>query len=275
MRISVAHRTAYQYGHPVHLEQHVFRLRPREGATQRLENFELNITPKPAGSAWRLDAEGNSVMQAWFSGPMREMSVETAFTVETLCTNPYDYLLPPAEALKLPLRWSEPSLAPYLEDAGDVRGFAASVAEKAQGQLMPFLDELTRMLFTEWRYALRPEGAALPAEETLRAREGSCRDLAVLFCATARSAGVPARFVSGYESASAHGDEAYMHAWAEVYVPGGGWRGYDPSRGLAVSTAHVPVAAAADARQAAPVSGTFRGAGKAEMSVELKVRAEG
>jgi transglutaminase-like putative cysteine protease len=109
----------------------------------------------------------------------------------------------------------------------------------------------------------------------LTGRAGSCRDLAVLFCAVCRAVGVAARFVSGYECGATSMEHAYMHAWAEVYLEGGGWRGYDPSRGLAVSTFHVPVAAAADAQLAAPVSGTYRGAAGSKMDFSISIQPQG
>ena len=120
---------------------------------------------------------------------------------------------------------------------------------------------------------MRSDGPPRPAAETLAAGEGSCRDLAVVFSEACRAAGVPARFVSGYETAAASGEHAYMHAWAEAYVPGGGWRGYDPSRGLAVSTSHVAVAAAADPALASPVAGSYRGASESVMDFQIQMQA--
>ena len=137
---------------------------------------------------------------------------------------------------------------------------------------MPFLTTLTRRLHEEFAHTIREEGAAEPAESTLAARSGSCRDLSVLFCEACRSRGIPARFVSGYEREAAVQEPAHMHAWAEVYLPGGGWRGYDPSQGLAVSTAHVALAAAADPLLAAPVSGTYRGKAQARMSYSIAMQ---
>jgi transglutaminase-like putative cysteine protease len=106
----------------------------------------------------------------------------------------------------------------------------------------------------------------------MQARAGSCRDLAVVFCAMCRSMGLAARFVSGYQSEAVVQPRAHMHAWAEVYLPGGGWRGYDPSQGLAVSTSHVAVAAAADPRMAAPVSGSYRGAARSAMQFQIQMQ---
>jgi transglutaminase-like putative cysteine protease len=101
--------------------------------------------------------------------------------------------------------------------------------------------------------------------------EGSCRDLAVLFCDVCRAMGIAARFVSGYECASAGRQDSYMHAWAEVYLPGAGWRGYDPSRGLAVSNTHVAVAAGFDYDLASPIAGAYFGGSGSRMETSLRM----
>jgi anti-sigma factor RsiW len=111
-------------------------------------------------------------------------------------------------------------------------------------------------------------------EITLREGKGTCRDLAVLFCAACRTMGIASRFVSGYEREAALQERADMHAWAEVYLPGGGWRGYDPSQGLAVATSHGAVAAAADPRLAAPISGLYRGDARSEMQFTISMEVE-
>jgi transglutaminase-like putative cysteine protease len=94
----------------------------------------------------------------------------------------------------------------------------------------------------------------------------------VLFAAAARAVGIPTRFVSGYEAGAASQEKPTMHAWAEVYLQGGGWRGYDPSAGLAASTRHIAVAAAADPRLAAPITGTIRGSARSEMRFALAMQ---
>jgi transglutaminase-like putative cysteine protease len=277
MRIAATHSSIYRYSQPVTLEPHLIRLRPRDCAVQRVLSHQLSITPAPAGQSAFLDQDGNDVVQVWFTGPVRELAVESSFVVETLRANPYDFLLPSAQELALPLRLSSTlrrALAPYLEcSGGEAGGFAAEIARAAGGQLMPFLDRLGASLLDGFQYVLRDDGPPRPAGETLAAREGSCRDLAVLFAEACRALGIPARFVSGYEIAAALGEHAYMHAWAEVYVPNGGWRGYDPSRGLAVSTEHVAVAAAADPALAAPITGTYRGSAKSSMTFQIQVQA--
>jgi hypothetical protein len=203
-----------------------------------------------------------------------ELSVSTMFQVETLRSNPFDFLLPAPQHLALPLHYEDASLlSPYV--AGGVGGgqLAKKIAEESGRQLMPFLDRLAQHIFTACTQIHRPEGPPLDPAETLARGEGSCRDLAALFCAVCRAEGIAARFVSGYETEAAFQEESQMHAWAEVYVPGGGWRGYDPARGFAVGATHVAVAAAALPADAAPIAGSYRGSASAEMSHTISMQA--
>lgn len=275
MRISVVHSTVYRYQKPVHPEPHTFRLRPRDDAAQRLVRFALEISPSPAGMNECLDQDGNVVTEAWFTGPLTELAARSSFEVETRRENPFDYLPHvPAAAYPEPLR---SALAPYLEaenPAGPVSGFAGAVAEAGGRDTLPFLTALNQRIFEAFRHVTRDDGPAHPPEITLRESEGTCRDLAVLFCSACRTMGIAARFVSGYEREAALQERADMHAWAEVYLPGGGWRGYDPSQGLAVATSHVAVAAAADPRLAAPISGLYRGDARSEMQFTISMKVE-
>jgi len=279
MRISVVHSTVYRYDSPVHQNPHTFRLRPREDGAQRLLNYDLRISPAPAGQTACLDQDGNVAIKAWFGPPVDELNVLSSFQIETLRDNPFDFLLAGSH-LELPLAYHEPvrsAVAPYLEDLnghGAVREFVGSVAEKAEWKTMAFLTALNRTLFETFHHLIRHEGLPNSAEVTLGEHAGSCRDLALLFCAACRAVGIPARFVSGYERAAAFEEKASMHAWAEVYLLGGGWRGYDPSRGLAVSTSHVAVAAAANPRLAAPITGSYSGAARSKMEFAISMQVE-
>ena len=212
----------------------MIRLHPREDGSQRWPQQQLSILPTPAGRAQQLDSDGNVALQVWFDGPTTGLSVLSSFTAETLRENPFDFLLPSAEQLGLPMKYPEtlgPALAHYangsrVDDA--VHAFAEARSAEAGWQAMPFLMNLTETLCRDWKHVLRPEGASYAPAVTLQLGEGSCRDLAALFSEACRAMGFAARFVSGYERAAAVEQHAYMHAWAEVYIPGGGWRAYDP-----------------------------------------------
>ena len=277
MTITIRHRTAYAFAAPVVLEPHVVRLRPRCDAALRLVDFALAIEPAPAVRAENLDLEGNVVTEAWFEGSTTGLRIETRATVETLQADPFRFLLTdPRPALPYACGAERPAgLAPYLPAGAahpDVRAAALEAAQAVGGDPARFPLELARRLHRACTVRARPEGPPRPPETTLAARRGACRDLAVLFVECCRAVGLAARFTSGYAAtAEDAGDE--LHAWGEVYLGGGGWRGYDPSCGLAVADRHVAVAAAARPLDAAPVTGAFRGAAAARLDVEVDVRA--
>jgi transglutaminase-like putative cysteine protease len=264
MLFNVNHSTTYRYSEPVVQEPHVFRMRPRADSTQRLISYQLQINPPPVGHSECLDAEGNSVLQTWFDTPMNSLQISSQFSVETLRENPFDFLLPPPAELQLT---PTPAVSPQLAD------FAGQIARQAGDSAMPFLELLAQRLCRDWQQVIREEGDPLAAEAVLAVTDVSCRDLAVLYCGACRAMNLTARFVSGYEVGSATAERGYMHAWAEVLLPGGGWRGYDPSRGLAVGADHVAVAAAANPAMAAPVSGTYRGSAKSVMEAVIQMQA--
>jgi transglutaminase-like putative cysteine protease len=279
MKLTVKHSTLYRYDLPVYLEPHIFRLRPRMTNAQQLLAFDIQIAPMPAGTTECLDQDGNLALNAWFVAPTRDLSVTSRFTVQMLRQNPFDYVLT-GESLNLPLWYAEPlcaALTPYRHDAHvaeSVKQFAKSAAASAQWNTLSFLLALSRQIFQSCRQSIRPYGSPWPSDQTLSLQEGSCRDLAVLFCDACRVMGIAARFVSGYECASASSRDSYMHAWAEVYLPGIGWRGYDPSRGLAVSNGHVAVAAGFDHELAAPVAGWYSGGSRSQMEASLCLQVD-
>jgi transglutaminase-like putative cysteine protease len=277
MLFHVTHATRYEYAHPVFLEPHTFRLRPRCDGTQRVIRFQLQVHPAPRGLSEMLDADGNAVAEAWFEGVTGSLAVISTFDVETLRRNPFDYLPgPPAAVLPLeyPAELAE-RLRPYLAGAAPgsrVEGLARAAAEASGREAVAFLAELNRRIHGECRGVVREDGDPRDPEETLEIRAGACRDLAVLFMAACRAAGIASRFVTGYHLASPGGGRGDLHAWAEVYLPGGGWRGFDPSKGLAAADRHIAVAAGPAPRDAAPITGTFRGsAAGSSMSAEVEI----
>lgn len=279
MRISVEHSTVYRYNNPVFLDPHTFRFRPRANGAQQLLEFEIHIFPGPVGMTECLDQDGNLVLHTWFDGATWELSVRSRFKVQLLRENPFDFALV-GESWNLPLWYSQPlsvALAPYRNDMNvgeEVRLYAQALAAGAQWNALSFLASLNWQLFVRCRHVTRPEGAPWPSSRTLGLLEGSCRDLTVLFCDICRVMGIAARFVSGYECAAAGRPDSYMHAWAEVYLPGAGWRGYDPSRGLAVANSHVAVAAGFVHDLASPVAGMFSGGSGSQMEATVRMNVD-
>ncbi len=158
---------------------------------------------------------------------------------------------------------------------GETAPASAALARKllvqGDGQTVAFVLRLNRWIFGHLRSEHREHGEAWPADQTLLEQRGSCRDLARLYMACARALGLPARFVSGYYEGDPSKSDKDLHAWVEVYLPGGGWRGFDPSCGLAVADRHIALCAAPEPEGAAAISGTY-GAPTADGSLVAQIR---
>ena len=165
----------------------------------------------------------------------------------------------------MPPRYSaglERLLAPYslrAESDDQVDQFAHEIAHEAGENTLYFLDGLSRRLYETCSRIIRETGKPQEPAFTLQQRQGSCRDLTVLFIDVCRAAGIAARFVSGYRRYSRDPAKRYMHAWPEVFLPGGGWRGYDPTQSAPITDLHVAVAASHEPAGAAPIQGAYYG----------------
>lgn len=276
MLFEVEHTTRFDYSQPVTLEPMTVRLRPRAERSQRLHRFQMHLDPEPAGRTEATDLEGNDTTLVWFSGPLTHLEVRTTLLAETLRSNPYDYLVLDPAALELPMRYPDHesvALQRYRTPSGDpeVIGLAAAIMQSAK-DAPDFLSQLGGHLAAGIEAEVRLEGDPLPPSETLERGKGSCRDVAVLFADVCRSVGLAARFVSGYQEGDPDIAEKYLHAWSEVYLSGVGWRGYDPTLGLAVSDRHLVLATGPSAYAAAPTEGSYRGAADSSIKGHLEVR---
>lgn len=276
MRFAVEHVTRYTYSRAVFLEPHWIRLRPVSDRFQRLASFAMRIEPDPAGTTDLLDAEGNEVTRAWFTDLTRTLTVHTTVEADTFNANPFTYVV--LEPITLPVSYREPdrtALARFLTDEVDpaVAAFARDVAAGAGGDAQAFVVDLARRINEQHTHEIREAGDPRPAGTTLGAGRGSCRDLTVLYMEACRSQGIAARFVSGYQEGTTDAPAGFMHAWAEVFLPNAGWRGFDPTNGIAAADRHLAVARAVAPKMAAPTDGTFRGTGaSARFDIDLQVR---
>jgi transglutaminase-like putative cysteine protease len=256
MRFVVRHESTYRYSVPVRLAPHVLRLNPRPESLRILART-LNAQPQPYSRMERVDEFGNGVTDLSFLGSTQLLHIESEFELETFAPAP---LLQPWAALPW---WSSPSdgLAQYRLDGlpdASVQRFASDLAAQVGHAPLAFLDELTRTIFTRTDQNERLSGEARPAATTLANWEGACRDTAVLFVAACRCLGMAARFTSGY-LAPLDGLDAQrqLHAWPEVFLPGSGWRGWDPSQGKRVLENYVPLCAAPSQSGTMPVEGGY------------------
>ncbi len=282
MRYSIHHRTVYEYDRPVQLQPHTLRLRPRSDGWQKLEDFTLQVSPTPAGISQMVDLDGNALIKVWFEPKdCDRLELTTTSHVTTLQDNPFVYLVEPF-AMQLPLDYPSSlrsQLRSYLRSDELIDPVAVEIAQdllvNANGNVSGFLSALNNLINTECGYGMRETGRPLPPGVTWRDRKGSCRDFTVLFMEVCRAAGLAARFVSGYQEGDLEKAEHYLHAWAEVYLPGAGWRGYDPTLGLVVGDQHIAVCASADPSYTVPVSGGYRPAQvRSAISYELTLTSQ-
>ena len=221
------------------------------------------VWPEPADVREENDAYGNRITRVQFAEQAtQELRIESRFELET---SPPQPAFEPSERLPW-TRLPADDLARYRPgDAGvdpTVIAFAKEVAAEVGQQPLAFLDHLCRTMHARADKQVRTSGDAQAAADTLASWQGACRDFTVLFLAAARSLGMPARFCSGYQSTADTPDgRRYLHAWPEVFVPGAGWRGWDPPHGVAAGEGHVALCAAPDQVGTMPVAGGFNFAG--------------
>lgn len=283
----IVHTTRYRYGSAVRLRPHILRLCPRSDGAQWLTSFSLSYSPTPASEIYFLDEQGNTCVTVTFQEPLNTLEIEAASQVRTVRDNPFDYISEPW-ATHFPIDYPvsvAAQLTPYLKEGLGERVIAANVIDLAQsishdvsGYVGYFLMQLTQQIPDMCEYQQRLQGEPYAPGITLQKKSGTCRDYTVLFIAVCRAVGLAARFVSGYQEGDlASGPDQTvhdLHAWAEVYIPGGGWRGFDPTLGLAVADKHIAIAAAATPKQAAPVSGTLKFTGDASTQLETDIRID-
>jgi len=254
----IRHDSLYRYDVPVQLADHVVRLTPRPG-TVRIASHRLTVEPEPVRNTHVTDAFGNSVVRLGFGSSTQHLRVLSELELDTLLP---PGLAPVSERLPLPgsVASNGGEHALYLGGSihPQVEAFASGLAAEVGREPVAFLDHLTRTLFVRLERGIRPTGEARAAHETLALGSGACRDLTVLFRDVCRSQGLPARFVSGYQAQAQTPDgQRHLHAWAEVLVPGAGWRGWDPMHGLRVGDGHVALCAAPEQAATMPIEGGF------------------
>ncbi|WP_228015566.1 transglutaminase family protein [Leptolyngbya ectocarpi] len=279
VRYRIIHNTRYQYAQPVQLGTHILRLQPRVDGSQRLHYFTCEIAPTPRKTTQWLDLEGNVCCQVWFpDAEVTTLTIATQCDVETLRSNPFDYLTDDW-AITAPLDYPQSVqrlVAPYLvspyAENPLVIDWAQQQLHQADGNVGLFLTGLTQTIYKTCTYETRDHGAPWPAGVVLSGQQGTCRDFTVLFMAACRAVGLAARFVSGYQRGDTEQTNHDLHAWPEVYIPGGGWRGFDPTLGLAVADDHIALAAAADPAQAATVIGKLQRGQISQSTLEATIQ---
>jgi len=295
VRVAVHHETVYRFDREVAVAPHVVRLRPAAHCRTPITGYSLTVEPAGHFLNWQQDPQGNHLARLVFPHKTRELVLRVDLVAEMVAVNAFDFFLEP-HVERFPFAY-DPSLATELGPYRDVAAAAgplveAFVAEFRGGlpagprtdppRTMDVLVALNRSIKDRVAYVIRMEPGVQRPEETLLLGTGSCRDSAWLLVVAARRLGLAARFCSGYlvqlaaDTAPLDGpagpaaDFTDLHAWAEIYLPGAGWVGLDPTSGLLTAEGHIPLAATPDPTTAAPVSGAVDPC-RTELEVRMRV----
>jgi uncharacterized protein (DUF2126 family)/transglutaminase-like putative cysteine protease len=282
IQIALNHRTQYRYDKAVSVGPQVIRLRPAPHCRTPVLSYSLGVAPARHLLNWQLDLHNNHLARLLFPDKTNEFVVEVNLVAELAPFNPFDFFLEPGVE-NYPFEYV-PELAKDLEPYRSVdpaepffQAFLDKLSREKQGTI-GFLVDLNRRVRSEIDYVARLDPGIQTCEQTLEKCAGSCRDSAWLLVQILRHLGMASRFVSGYliqlaadDPSGPQTDSADFHAWAEVFLPGAGWIGMDPTSGLFAGEGHVPLVCTPNASQAAPIEGTVELA-NVDFSYSMSVR---
>lgn len=284
--VALTHRTQYRYSRRVELGPHVVRLRPAPHCRTPILAYSMRIMPAPHFLNWQQDPFGNFLARVAVPDKTEEFTITVDLVADMASINPFDFFVD-EHAASWPFAY-EPLLAnelePYLEPSPGMPlldGYLDRIVADG-ATTIGFITDLNRALSRDIAYRVRMEAGVQTPEETLASRSGSCRDTGWLLVQILRRLGLAARFVSGYliqlrpdarleGAAGVSEDFTDLHAWAEVYIPGAGWIGLDPTSGLLAGEGHIPLAATPSPISAAPITGTH---GEAEVDFSVAMHTQ-
>lgn len=281
----IAHTTEYSYSETVEHSTHLFRLQPTDDPIQEVEYTTLSIS-SPTEEIQFEDVFGNQAIHCVIDQPYKKLTVKVVSRVKVFAAPPDDHSLSRRQT-SIPLLWmpwQRQMMMPYLmpselpeSQLTELTEYAMSFVLRNDYHLVKIIEDMTLSIYRDYKYVSGSTSLSTTPFEVYTSRQGVCQDFANLLICLARLLSIPARYRMGYiytgvDYANKIQSDA-SHAWAEVYLPYVGWRGFDPTNGCSVSQDHVRVACGRNYMDATPTSGTiYRGGGKETLKVDVKMR---
>ena len=277
MKLRIEHRTEYNFSTDAYLEPHILRFQPKNMHYIRNHSFDLIVKPTPSTFSRQFDAEGNFVHVCWFENLHKQLIVSAVSELEVQQFSSFDFIIYPFECTQLPLSYSDElrlllSASLMIEPLSEgLTNYVKELQDQSESLTLAFLTNIVKKIHQDFQLKPREFGAPFSPSKTFEQKTGSCRDLTWMHIHMLRSLGIAARFVSGYFFIKVSNPTYELHAWLEVYLPGAGWIGFDPSYGIATGHNHIPIASSAQYSNTMPISGSIRGDASTELSTNLSI----
>ncbi|MCW8850533.1 MAG: transglutaminase family protein, partial [Melioribacteraceae bacterium] len=276
-KFKITHDTEYKFSSDVFFEPHYLRFRPKTTTFNELELFKIVLSPIPVGVSEQTDAENNLIHFCWFEGLNSNFKIHTESVVNIRDHNPLNFILYPSSSFNLPMKYDSP-LIELLSQAlkfdkisKPLIDYGSKLLDESEHNTVNFVTNVTRQIHNDFIVESRQEGIPFEADKTFSLKNGSCRDLVWMQIQLFRYMGIASRFVSGYYYVPLENLDFELHAWLEVYLPGAGWVGLDPSHGIVVGTSHIPIASSTHFTNTMTVTGTIRGDASADLASNILI----
>jgi len=280
MNFKITHETTYLFSEDVFIEPHYLRFRPKQTAFIDVTSFSIALRSEPEGHRVIEDEEHNVIDFCWFEKLTNRLTIHVESSLQTKEYNPFNFIIHPDSFNTIPFTYSDnqyqilyaslqkPTLAQELVD------YANEILEASFFNTITFVTNLTIQIHRDFSVEYREDGPPLSPENTFSIKKGSCRDLSWMQINLLRHFGIAARFVSGYFYFDMDEPTYELHAWIEIFIPGTGWLGFDPSHGILTGNTHFPVASSAISENTMPVSGGIRGSATSQLITNLSIEKQ-
>jgi transglutaminase-like putative cysteine protease len=280
MNFKIIHETTYLFNDEVFLEPHYLRFRPKQTPYIDVTHFSIVLKAEPEGHRVIEDEEHNVVDFYWFEKLTNRLTIAVESRVHTSEYNPFNFIIHPDSFNTIPFSYSEHQyqiLYASLQKSAldkELLDYANGILETSHFNTIAFITNLTTQIHQDFTVEYREDGPPLSPDNTFSIKKGSCRDLSWMQINMLRNFGIATRFVSGYFYFESEKPIYELHAWIEVFIPGTGWLGFDPSHGILTGNTHFSVASSANPENTMPVSGGIRGSATSQLITNLMIEKQ-